>query len=1387
MQFTRYDSRGRLLESVGPEGLVSRLEYYDSNAGVLEGMLHKSITDPDGLAIQNAVDLDSLGRVVKAYSSKYFDFTDGRFVTTAAYNELGQTVSTTSTSPFDIVTKRKYNRTGNLIEEITEVKNSENELVQDLFYKSKYKYDEEFNVVESVEGNLNDTQLRKSKYVYDASNKLAITISPAGRKSRVFYNDRYLPQKEVADYGGIGVNSKRFYDADGRVTRLIDPRGGTHRMKYDALGRIIETEDPSGNKSYPTYDKIGNVLTERFFEYINDTTYKLLKRSEYHYNEVGRINVKGANLFEYSNEVVSNPQAAYIESGPGKVLTLSMYYDKAGRLVKTVDQSNRETKHEYDNANRLVKQIDPYGNELSYQYDKAGNVTRMDKREVIRDVVSNEITGNRYFVTKHIYDELNRVTQSIDSLGNKTNFEYDSRGLLEKAIDPLGQVTSSVYDVFRRQLSNSKFLTDKNNPTFKIPVTTSYQYDLDGMLLSQTDALGRITKFEYNGLGRKVSSTLPDGTKDVSDFDFSGMVNSYRDRNGTIIRYTRDVSGRIVRQDIDKSQLPPAINLEGNTFSTFRFDSAGRLIEVANEFSNCAYTYNSLDWLLEENNSANPLLPDFTVLPMKTGRTYNDNGALSVFTYPSGRKLQYQRDVLDRITKIEQLSKGVGYPGDNTTPEQYEIASIQYEGLQRKQLHRNNGSSTEYKYDFGARVVEIKHLMNNTPFMQMQFLYDAVGNMRKKIELADDFQATCLYTYDELYRLNDVAKNDTAVITDLSVLHPYSNAIPEEIPFGQGIIDTLINTLPAEKVYEYDLVGNRLKLEGNNIQVSNYLTNNLDQYTKVDDTSFNYDKNGNLIDDNSFTYQYDYANRLTSVTRKADNTKVLSYLYDTQGRKIFELKDGKIRQMVYNSINAIEEYENSIQDQSLVLDGEIDSLLQLGKSSNDLYLSSDLTKSIRYLHKNNTKENFYVYDEFGKVLQTGQGQVESSYLFHSKKWIPQINKYDFFSRVYDPSIGRFQQRDAKGYVDGTNMYSFVGNNPLVYTDPFGSESRPEHAGVATTLGAETVFRNPKGSGSSATSGSGSIDSAPSGTNYAKEAAKARANYRRNNPMGAGEQVQHWTKEISARNTGMSTEVMNQNLSSLQSRNALPATTLLTDPAGGGTTYSVGGGSTYGNEHKFADRFLIPQIEDQIRLANPNADTRQVCVQAGRQAKWIMTGDPGPEPPNLSAKPPTSYGGVRTGMRYFGYYNLVGGTVSSLFSIGDDIRDGNWIGAGLNTSAYLGGAFEIGGFAASSATLSTWGRFLGAPAAVVGAGFIGVKIGTNLYNNYVDHQHALDVGDAVADYTGSRTLGAVAASADAVQSAIEHMPEAAVDYASETWTYHPSQVDWGRTFSPWRWL
>ncbi|MFA5479747.1 MAG: RHS repeat-associated core domain-containing protein, partial [Candidatus Muiribacteriota bacterium] len=82
-------------------------------------------------------------------------------------------------------------------------------------------------------------------------------------------------------------------------------------------------------------------------------------------------------------------------------------------------------------------------------------------------------------------------------------------------------------------------------------------------------------------------------------------------------------------------------------------------------------------------------------------------------------------------------------------------------------------------------------------------------------------------------------------------------------------------------------------------------------------------------------------------------------------------------------------------------------------------------------------------------LNLGAAQTPA-FGFTSREFDEIADLYFYRSRYYDPTLGRFTQRDKfneAGFITGNpaviynplqlNDYTYVGNNPLIYTDPWG--------------------------------------------------------------------------------------------------------------------------------------------------------------------------------------------------------------------------------------------------------------------------------------------------------------------------------------------------------------
>ena len=84
--------------------------------------------------------------------------------------------------------------------------------------------------------------------------------------------------------------------------------------------------------------------------------------------------------------------------------------------------------------------------------------------------------------------------------------------------------------------------------------------------------------------------------------------------------------------------------------------------------------------------------------------------------------------------------------------------------------------------------------------------------------------------------------------------------------------------------------------------------------------------------------------------------------------------------------------------------------------------------------------NQYTYDIWGNPLSTSELQ-ETPFRYSGEYWDESTGLQYLRARWYDPSVGRFINEDTyEGQIDNPltlNLYTYVYNNPLLYTDPTG--------------------------------------------------------------------------------------------------------------------------------------------------------------------------------------------------------------------------------------------------------------------------------------------------------------------------------------------------------------
>ena len=329
-----------------------------------------------------------------------------------------------------------------------------------------------------------------------------------------------------------------------------------------------------------------------------------------------------------------------------------------------------------------------------------------------------------------------------------------------------------------------------------------------------------------------------------------------------------------------------------------------------------------------------------------------------------------------------------------------------------------NGTQTTWQYNPNNWVTELRHEKNSILLTGFAYDFDLEGNKKYEENLQNDTLSQ-QYGYDDIYRLTD---------------------------FKRGWLDGSVNIpSPLDHVkYHYDALGNRDSVNTNGV-MTYYAANSTNEYESIADNAGTaspaYDDNSNLTNDGVRDFTYDFENRVVTA-----NGALITYEYDALGRRIQKTTAVDTVYYFFDSWRVVEERKKSgSMVSSFVYGTWIDDVLTMNRDGHSYYYHKNSLGSIVAISNDaGSVEERYQYDGYGNtnIYDSNYALLVASalnnpYGFTGRRWDGEAGIYYYRMRQYDQTHGRFIQRDPAGYIDGANLFEYVGGNAVKYIDPLG--------------------------------------------------------------------------------------------------------------------------------------------------------------------------------------------------------------------------------------------------------------------------------------------------------------------------------------------------------------
>ena len=188
-----------------------------------------------------------------------------------------------------------------------------------------------------------------------------------------------------------------------------------------------------------------------------------------------------------------------------------------------------------------------------------------------------------------------------------------------------------------------------------------------------------------------------------------------------------------------------------------------------------------------------------------------------------------------------------------------------------------------------------------------------------------------------------------------------------------------------------------------------------------------------LTDDGVWRFDYDTENNLISAENGSTS---VDYVYDPMNRQIQKDVNNTKTRYVYANWHRLADYDGSdtLQNRFVYGVNSNEPLIAVAAGGALTYMHADRFGSIMSLTNNSgTVTNRYAYSPWGE----SNSLSGTTFGFTGQRYDEETGLYYFKNRYYSPTLGRFLQPDPLLYEDDLNLYAYVSNSPLNYTDPTG--------------------------------------------------------------------------------------------------------------------------------------------------------------------------------------------------------------------------------------------------------------------------------------------------------------------------------------------------------------